>query len=783
MEQRDQEWQVEEARVKRVVEKVREKNRSLEQETQSVQRDIVQIRRNFWEDVTVNLEDSSEAAETAASIRQQAEVLSERERRYRHAHKQSEVLRKLQKSPYFGRIDFQETGDPTLEKIYLGIGSFYDEEKEEFLVYDWRAPISSLYYDYPPGPASYETPSGKIEGELDRKRQFVIKHGELEAMFDTGVTIGDELLQEILGKQADANMKNIVATIQREQNQIIRDDRHKLIVVQGVAGSGKTSAALQRVAYLLYRYREHLRADQIVLFSPNPMFNSYISTVLPELGEENMQQTTFQDYLERELGKAYQLEDPFDQMEFVLGDPKRPGYDARKEGIQWKSSGVFFEALEKYYDLLGTQGLRFRGIRFRGEIVVSAKEIMEYFYQLDQTSKISHRLSLTQSWLQDKLREIEEQELPKAWVEDEIQNLDESIYDRVHKKLQKQKRYSDNTFDDLDREQAELAKIVVRRYIKPLRKLVDRLGFLDFRNTYRQLFSPDGKWIQQVTTEELPAHWKEICQQTKDKIDSGALFYEDATPFLYLKERLEGFRTNTTIRHVFLDEAQDYSPFQFAFIRRLFPRSKMTVLGDFNQSIYAHAVASRDPFAPIYGLFESNESIRFNLLKSYRSTKEIMEFARQMVSGGREIEPFERHGQKPVWYTISSEKERVIAIARQIERLQGVGRNSIAVLCKNSGEAKRIHQLLTNEGKVKAQLVHKHSASFDKGVVVIPSYLAKGIEFDAVLVSNASDYREEGERKLFYTACTRAMHELHLFAQGQANPFLRDVSPESYERR
>lgn len=240
------------------------------------------------------------------------------------------------------------------------------EDNGTFLIYDWRAPISSLYYDGAPGPASYETPGGQITGTMELKRQFVIDNGEIEVMFDTGVTIGDELLQQVLSHSADDRMKSIVATIQKEQNAVIRNDRSRMLVVQGAAGSGKTSAALQRVAYLLYKYREVLQADQMLLFSPNPLFNSYVSTVLPELGEENMQQTTFQMYLEHRLGHEFQLEDVFSQTESLLNAPDGEEAYIRREGIAYKSSVAFLSAIRQYVNLLEHEGMLFKPLMFQG---------------------------------------------------------------------------------------------------------------------------------------------------------------------------------------------------------------------------------------------------------------------------------------------------------------------------------------------------------------------------------------------------------------------------------
>lgn len=279
-----QEWQKEQERVGRVTAEIGKRMDDLQQRVSGLKSEIVNIRKNFWDDVTVNVDEPHETVETAVSVKQQAEVLAERERSFRHANKELSILSRMRKSPWFGRIDFREDGEQETEKIYLGIASFRDEN-DEFLVYDWRAPISSLYYDGTPGTVRYETPGGTVTGTLELKRQYIIRNGKIISLFDTGVTIGDELLQEVLGKHADAQMKSIVATIQKEQNRIIRSEGPRLLIVQGAAGSGKTSTALQRVAWLLYRYRGSLTADQIMLFSPNPMFNSYVSTVLPELGK------------------------------------------------------------------------------------------------------------------------------------------------------------------------------------------------------------------------------------------------------------------------------------------------------------------------------------------------------------------------------------------------------------------------------------------------------------------------------------------------------------------
>lgn len=780
MSEQKQDWLKEQERVDRVVGIVEQRMEALQEEAGAKREDITEIRKNFWDDVTVNLDAPEEVIETVASMKQQAEVLAERERAYRHAHKQLSILTRLKQSPYFGRIDFREEGEKEGDRIYLGIGSLLDEREEDFLVYDWRAPISSLYYDYSPGPVQYVTPAGSITGTMEVKRQFIIRGGTIVSLFDTGVTIGDELLQEVLGKQADNQMKTIVATIQKEQNRIIRNERSKLLVVLGAAGSGKTSAALQRVAYLLYRYRDTLKADNVVLFSPNPMFNSYVSTVLPELGEENMEQTTYQDYLQHRLGKMFEVEDPFQQMEYVYTAAEGLEYEARLEGIRFKASDDYKEVIEEYLSYLSTEGLIFNPVVFQGATLVSAAQIGDYFYSTEPSLKFPERLRLTAEWLLKELQGKAREEREKPWVEDEIELLDKEEYLEAYHELLRKKGYSEDSYDDFDREREFLAGKVVQRHFKKLRRGAKLYRFVDLKAAYRQLFTDPGMAARIAPGITTPAHWEAICRETVRKLDRSELAYEDSTPFLYMKERIEGFQVNNTIRHVFVDEAQDYSPFQFAFLRRLFPRSKMTVLGDLNQAIYAHAAGSSG-LESLAATFAPEESEQIRLMRSYRSTRPIVELTQQLVEGGEAIEPFNREGAKPTLNPVKREGDLAGAIAERIRTLQAGGHRTIAVIGKTAAESREAWEQL--QGHLPLRLVDEGTASFETGTLVIPSYLAKGVEFDAVILYNASkeQYGRERERKLFYTACTRAMHELHIYYSGEPSPFLDEVSPDRYE--
>ncbi|MCL6572246.1 MAG: UvrD-helicase domain-containing protein [Bacillus sp. (in: Bacteria)] len=762
--------QMEQERVSSVVTEIDKKINKLKQNAGMVSSEAIEIRKSFWDDVTVNFDEADDKAETAASIKQQAELLSERERTHKQFDKQLKTLSKLKYSPYFGRIDFLEEGETRADRVYLGIASFMDEQDENFLIYDWRAPVSSLYYDYTPGAAQYKTPNGTITGEMSVKRQFNIKASEIKGMFDTGVTIGDEMLQEVLGNNASTQMKSIVATIQREQNEIIRNERSKILIVQGVAGSGKTSAALQRVAYLLYRYRGTLNSENIMLFSPNPMFNSYVATVLPELGEENMQQSTFLQYLNQRVGKEFDVEDPFTQMEYLLRGNDGYEYHARVAGIRYKAGLDYKNSIDQYALGLSSSSLIFRDIEFRGEVLISKKEINDYFYSLEESITIPNRMLLVKEWLVKKLRGMVKLERSKSWVEEEIQFLEKEDFMEAFKIQQEKDQVKQNSFDDFEQEQKFLSGMVVKEKFKPIFARVKRLRFIDMPGVYRQFFEDIEK-----SRKGIPANWDHICRQTVDRLDNMEIPYEDATPYVYLQDLIEGRKSNSAIRHIFIDEAQDYSPLQFAFIQKLFPYSKMTMLGDINQAIFSGATGGETVLSNLDNMVGDVKSIV--LTKTYRSTKEIVAFTSVLIEGGDTIEPFNRTGRKPI-VKLAKNNELISLILEKIKEFQNAGHETIAVICRTADQSKGVYAVLENE--ISLHLIEKGTISYETGILVIPSYLAKGIEFDAVILYDTSEYIRESERKLFYTVCTRAMHELYMFATAGLNPLLQTVPMDTY---
>ncbi|WP_311772921.1 RNA polymerase recycling motor HelD [Listeria booriae] len=757
---------VEEARMHHVLEVIEQKTAQLKQKQGNLATDVIDLRKNFWDEIKVNLETFDDRLETALSIKQQAEFLAERELTHHHRDKALQILRKLKDSPYFARVDFTPDDTNETTPIYIGIAGLSNETEDDYLIYDWRAPISSMYYDFSPGPAEYASMEKIISGTMDLKRQFIIRHGELQSMFDTNVAIGDELLKEVLGNNASDKMKNIVATIQKEQNQIIRNVKNNYLIVQGVAGSGKTSVALQRAAYLLYHYKEELNNDNMLLFSPNPLFSSYIASVLPDLGETSIQQLTFQAYVEKRLGKHLTMESPFSQMEYLLTTEDA----ARKAGIRFKASLAFKEYIDQYAEQLSTDGLVFKNIALRGNVIISKEAIGAYFYSLDHTISIPNRMSMTKDWLLEELAFLEKEERDKDWVKDEAELLDIEDYTEVYHDLQD--NAEDDTFDDFDKELKILTAKIARKYFRKIRAAVSKLKFLHITALYKKLFDVQADYAS------LPENWDAVCVYTLESLRQKELLYEDTSPYMYLEDKLTRLKTNTQIKHLFIDEAQDYSPFQFFVLQQLFPSARMTILGDIHQAIYMHTLNSATLFSGEEVQTDNTEKIELH--KSYRSTRQIVDFTRHLLAVDLEIEPFERDGEKPSFVLCMDGQERDAKLRHTLSGLVGKEYGTIAVICKTAAESAAMYEQLSPAFDV--QLATEHSYSYDSGIIVLPAYLAKGIEFDAVIIPDASahNYEKSFEQNLFYTACTRAMHELVLFAVGDKTPFIDRVPADFY---
>lgn len=736
---------------------------ALEATAEERQAEIVEMKRHFWDEVTV---DNDEMFETYVSIMQQAKDLASHERVQKHAAKWLNKLRKHIQAPYFGRVDFIEAGDTETLPVYIGLMSVTDEESGEHFVYDWRTPIAGLFYDYAPGPVQYRTPAGVIEGEMTLKRQFLIRNGRLEAVFDTGIQIGDDMLKEMLKRSADTKMKSIVSTIQREQNAIIRDDLYDVLIVQGAAGSGKTSAAMQRIAYLLYKYRSSMRSEQIILFSPNDLFNDYVSNILPELGEENMTQTTFQSYIEHRLVTERSIEDIYDQTERLMRGMDRwtASREARVEvaAARWKASAGYQQVLDRYIDSLQREGVRFIRFGTPKRTIISAEQLAEQFYVQFADWSLPARMDKLRDWLLEQLR---------TWAVKEQK--------RIYRKLQQQPNYlgTEEELRDMSRKQ-------VNKWLKRFRKQAKELRFVEWEEMYCDCMRSLEHWAKQaaaitnvndtVDVETIRA----IGLRSVEQFEAGIIPFEDASPLLYLIESVEGFDTFNHIRHVVIDEAQDYSPFQYALLTRLFPRSRFTILGDWNQAIYeSNRMGSA---AALQNVFTEKKAGVITLRKSYRSTRNIMELASSILPNGEQVEPFSREGEEPTIIRCEDEEEQMKQAGEQLAAWAAENNlASIAIITKDEATAERVHNQLQHSFP-QLKRVSKHTKQFVTGQWVVPSYLAKGLEFDGVIVFDAQEqaYGHEADRKLFYTVCTRAMHRLALLAVGQVTPFLDAWSGE-----
>ena len=603
-------------------------------------------------------------------------------------------LLKLIDSPYFGRIDFTTGAPPETNVIYIGIYSFADQSQRVNLIYDWRAPISSMFYDYELGRASYETPAGPADGEIVLKRQYRIADGKMEFMLENAVSILDGVLQEELSRSSDERMKNIVATIQRDQNAVIRNETARVMIIQGVAGSGKTSIALHRIAFLLYRFRETVKARDILIISPNKVFADYISNVLPELGEEHIPETGMEEIASELLEHKYTFQTFFDQVTQLLENPD-PGFIER---IQAKSTFEFLSKLNQYLIHIENNYFTFTELRIAGTVVP--------FPFIEERFKAYHRIPL--------LKRFSE-------VVKDIQNY---LRNNMSRKLN-------------GRERAQLWEAVPRMF---------KIG--NVFDLYQDFYIWLGK------PELLRA-------------DNRILEYADVFPLIYFKLRLEGIQSRfDSVKHLLVDEMQDYTPVQYAVLSRIF-HCKKTILGDVSQTVNPYSASSAETIEKIF----PNADI-VKLVRSYRSTLEITTFS-QNISRNPSIIPMERHGEPPAVKGFENNAAETEFIKDQIVRFKNSTHGSMGIICKTQEQANVLYERLKSPG---VNLLTPDSSAFSNGVILATVHLSKGLEFDEVVVPFASsnNYHTEVDKSMLYIACTRAMHELTLTYSKQKSPFIPD---------
>ncbi len=677
----------EERRLAQVIERLERNLRDTEHRLQDYQRDIQEQKSYLWE--ARDEMDHVEKIATRESIDQAmkaGEMLVDKRTR----------LAKIRRSPYFGRFDFQRHDDDGPRSFYIGVHHFHDDERGEAVVHDWRAPVASLFYDYETGPGRHDSPEGPVEGEIHVKRQFRIAGDRIELMIDSSVHVVDDVLQEELGRASDEGMKQIVATIQRDQNAIIRDDETRELIIQGVAGSGKTSIALHRIAYLLYRFKDTLSSDDILIISPNRVFSDYIANVLPELGEETVREVSMEDVAETLLEGRYRFESFFEQTNALLerDDPEK------RRRLTVKAGPAFLKQLKEY-------SLHVERNRFVGEDVWLSGRLVPGF-------------------LFEELFEKQGRALP---IDERLKRVAEM----AEKKVGVQYHY-------------ELT-------VEDRRKLKDAVRGMHHESTLRETYKRFFEWLGE------PELFRPASR--------GRLEYADVFPLIYLKMRLHGIRSPyRDIKHLVIDEMQDYTPVQYAVLGRLFDCRK-TILGDAWQSVNPYNASTAEQ---IEAALPAASAVTLN--KSYRSSWEIARFA-QRISPNPELEVIERHGEEPRVIPVKSAREEIEQLAEMIDSFHDSDHNSLAVITRTQRQARRLAEALA-EKHPNVRLLDGETTHLGNGVLVCTAHLAKGLEFDWVIVpqATAKNYATPMDRNLLYVACTRAMHRLALTHQGLVASFI-----------
>ena len=582
-------------------------------------------------------------------------------------------LFRIQNKPYFGSIRFKEEGSEEEDNIYIGIT--HVEDKLDYYVHDWRSPICSMFYDYETGPASYKAPSGIIKGNIIKKRQYIIEDAELKHIFDNDLNISDSLLQEVLAEESSDKMKNIVNTIQEEQNKVIRNTEDKNLIVEGIAGSGKTSVALHRIAFLLYRI-PNLTSSNVVVFTPNKVFSEYISNVLPELGEDNTYDMTFYDLLCQNINEYKDIENFTDFISrYYKGNVDN--YDI----IKYKQSD---------------------------EII---KDIDSYINNLLSTIKFNNKLEY------DNFIEIDTEEL------NNMLNYKYNRFPLFERIKEISKRIASNNYEGSTKNASSIEK--------KLKELLNiKLDLKDiFNNFYQSKYS-----------------------KYKDKVNDKYLYYEDACIFLYIKSLLVGFNTNHVIKEIVIDEAQDYNKLQYLIIKKTFKTSNYTILGDTNQTINPYY--KYDSLEELTSIFESSKYI--TLTKTYRSTGKIIDYTNKIL-GLNHVTAIRNDKASDIIFRNNITKNDFLT---DINNLKTTSK-SIAIITKNDSEAEEVYNMLKDDLDI---MLIDGFGHIKRDLVVVPSYVAKGLEFDSVIIYTDEDNKyQEKDKYLFYVACTRAQHNLIIY--------------------
>lgn len=666
--------------LKEITDCLQQKIKELDEDLSAGQQEIKNMHEYYWENYTEMDEYGYENYDNRQALLHQVhaneEKLSKRKR-----------LTKMLESPFFGRVDFRYDGEEESETFYIGIGNFAPRAGMRPLIYDWRAPVSGLFYDYDRGPAAYDAPGGRMEGEITSKWQYKIKNGHMIYSFESDTKIDDEILKQELGSGGDVQLKNIVRTIQKEQNAIIRNTEDRILAIQGAAGSGKTSVALHRIAYLLYHDRENLKAANILILSPNNAFSDYISHILPELGEEHIQEMSFDLFAYKELKEvANDCEDRYDYLE------KKMKFQDSEWEIRFKEkqSASFIGQMEGFLAMLEEDLVNIRSFTFKG-FHKTEEEIIHLFYFKFQTVPLLARMDAVMEYL------IDEYETLRG------KNISEEDMEALRETFQKMYVTTD---------------------------LYEIYGWLLKDCGYPELSN---------------------AEYERRKLE-----YEDVFPMLYLKYRLKGSRKHKNIKHLVIDEMQDYSYLQYSILSMLF-HCRMTILGDRAQTMDSECQDVTKFLPKIFG----RKIRKIVMNKSYRNTLEIAEYA-ERIRGGEGLELFQRHGKEVEEFHGLSMEEMLENIEKQVKSSYAQYETA-AVITMNESDAYDIYRLLKNR-QLPVSYMDRDTSVFKKGMTVTTFYIAKGLEFDqvfAVLGRETNPLYKQAK----YISATRALHELYVYEE------------------
>jgi len=657
-------------------------------------------------------------------------------------------LKKMINTPYFGRFDFIEEGFSEKEQIYIGLYNLMDRNTGQVYVYDWRAPISSIFYRYELGKAMYDTPSGICHGDVSLKRQYQIRNSKLKYFFDCSVRITDEILQEVLSHNTSAKMKNIVETIQKEQDVIIRDTDNELLIVQGVAGSGKTSIALHRIAFLLYEgLNSNLQSNHVIIISPNAVFSHYISSVLPELGEENVRQSIFDDLVLNAFNGRFGQETRGMQLETLIRSRVKTEDNLRRQCINFKGSRIFKQILDRLLWYYGHRLMVFEDVYYNGTIIATRQQLKNRFLNNEIGIPMAKQLKRIETTLLEKVHPLQKKRLK-----------------RLEKIVEKSEGH--------EFEIKSFSRLLAIKQAKAFRERIQRFTNVDYAQLYALLFNNCGLLVKLSQGLELSENIDEIVSTTQHNLQQGQVHYEDYAPLLYLKLKVEGNNMFSEIRHVVIDEAQDYSPLQYEVFKLLYKNANYTVLGDIHQTI--EKTIDHSLYNDISVILNKRKTVKLFLDKGYRSTREINTFTQKLLGEGgiQDYCSFERHGEEPlVLHQVTSESMDE-AIIVDISNYTEQGYESIAVICKTQDETEKVYCRLKKS--VQITLIKPRDGEVIKGALVIPTYMAKGLEFDVVIVYdvNKENYSSDSDNKLLYIACTRALHRLVIYYTGEISPLI-----------